>query len=55
MQDNFYPENIRDILNKHDMTEEHTAVLRNYFMNPSIFDMQKKTIIFSTPSTLGGL
>lgn len=53
MQENFYPEEIRDILNNHKMTEENTGKLRNYFMNPSVFDMQKKTIIFSTPSRTG--
>jgi len=35
--------------------DEDTAKLRNYFSAPHMIDPTKKTIIFSTPSTLGGL
>jgi hypothetical protein len=35
--------------------EEDSAKLRAYFSAPPILDGSKKTIVFSTPSTLGGL
>jgi hypothetical protein len=51
----YYPEQIAQILETDDLTEKNGAILRNYFLNPDRFDQNKRTIIFSTPLTLGGL
>jgi hypothetical protein len=49
-------ESLWDILYNSKMeTEADTAKLRNYFMAPQVIDPTKKTIVFSTPLTSGGL
>lgn len=50
------PEDLWGILSTSNMEkDEDTAKLRNYFMAPQIIDPTKKTIVFSTPLTRGGL
>ncbi len=51
--ENYYPKEIATILTENDITEANTAKLRNYFLNPDRFDINKRTIIFSTPSRTG--
>jgi len=49
----YFPEEIWKILSTHDMTEKNTEILRNYFTNPTYFDPDRKTIVFSVPSRTG--
>ncbi len=49
----YYPEEIANILENHDITEKNSAKLRDYFTNPSRFDQNKRTIVFATPSRTG--
>lgn len=50
------PEDLWEMLSSSNMSKEQdTQKLRDYFSAPHNLDQSKKTIIFSTPSTLGGL
>ena len=49
----YFPDEIWEILETHNMTEDNTKKLREYFMNPSYYDTNRRTIIFSTPSRTG--
>jgi len=48
-----FPNDIQTILDTHDITEKNSERLRSYFSNPSDFDPNRRTIVFSIPSRTG--